>query len=177
MRVLYIHNSYAIQTGEEHASSAIVQFLRSEGHIVEWYRRCSGEIMGSLGGSIKAFFAGIYNPYTVTDVRRKLNTFQPDVVQVQNLYPLISPSVFVALKTHGAPVVMRCPNYRLFCPSALCFDPNGNVCEKCLGNGKEFWMFQKNCMGIRFKSLGYALRGAVARQTRLILDNTSIYGN
>ena len=58
-----------------------------------------------------------------------IKDFKPDIVQVQNLYPLLSTSIFKPLKKSRIPVVMRCPNYRLFCPSGLCLDNNGKVCE------------------------------------------------
>ena len=76
-------------------------------------------------------------------------------------------------RMRGVPVVMRCPNYRLFCPSGLHLS-HGQVCERCLG-GKEYWCVLRNCENDGFKSLGYALRNAVARITRSILDNVSIF--
>jgi len=173
MRILYLHNDYAKPSGEEHASASIAELLREHGHEVEFFRRSSAEIADSVLGKAKSFFTGIANPFASQALARRLNEFQPDLVIAQNLYPLLSPSVLKAVKQRGIPLVMRCPNYRLFCPNGLCYDGQ-SVCEKCFG-GHEWHCFTKNCAGGRFKSLGYAVRGWAARVTRRILDNVDVF--
>ena len=51
---------------------------------------------------------------------------------------------------------MRCPNYRLFCPTGLHVS-HGEVCERCVG-GREWWCVVKNCDvgGSRLRSFSYA---------------------
>lgn len=92
---------------------------------------------------------------------------------MNNLEPLISPSVLVACQQFGVPVVMRCPHYHLICPIGLHLR-NGAVCELCCG-GREYWCVLKNCRGNIFESVGYALRSTVARKRRLFLDNVTYY--
>lgn len=166
MKILYIHNNYASDnTGEEHAAEAIVNLLWANGHTVEWYRRSSSELAGSPVKQALSFFTGLWNPSAIREVNKKIREFCPDVVQVQNVYPLISPRVIKAIKTAGLSVVMRCPNYRLFCPTGLFYDPSGNICEKCTGSGHELWCIRKNCMMSRSKSIAYAIRNYAARVT------------
>jgi len=173
MRILYIHNDYAKPSGEEHAAAALAELLREHGHEVEFFRRSSAEIADSAWGRLKSFFTGIANPCAARALLRKLDEYRPDLAIVQNVYPLLSPSVFKPLKKHGLPVVMRCPNYRLFCPNGLCYDGE-RICEKCLG-GHEWHCAWKRCAGGRFKSLGYAVRGWAARVSRRIVDNVDIF--
>lgn len=175
MKILYIHNEYARPSGEEQASQDIVQLLREHGHEVRWYKRSSAEIAGSKFGIIKSFFTGIHNPDSAKGLEKLLDEWRPDVIQVQNLYPLISPSIFAPIKKLDIPVVMRCPNYRLFCPSGLCLDPAGKVCEDCFRGNHEWNCVRKNCLGSRFKSLGYAVRNASARKKRAMLDNVDVF--
>ena len=175
MKVLYIHNDYARPSGEEHASGEIVELLREHRHEVRWFKRSSAEIANSKFGQIKSFFTGIYNPSTAKALKKVLQEYKPDVVQVQNLYPLISTSIFKPLKKGGFPVVMRCPNYRLFCPYGLCLDTKGMVCEQCWGKGKEIWCVRKNCTNNNFKSLGYATRNAFARITGNIRKGVDVF--
>ena len=175
MKILYIHNDYARPSGEEHASGEIVELLREHGHEVRWFKRSSAEIADSTLGQIKSFFTGIYNPYSAKALRKVLHEYQPDIVQVQNLYPLLSTSIFKPLRQYGAPVVMRCPNYRLFCPNGLCLDSSGEVCEKCWDKGKELWCVRKNCVNSCFKSLGYAARNAFARITGNIRNGVDVF--
>ena len=127
MKILYIHNEYAKPSGEEHAANEIVSLLREHGHEVSCFTRTSAEIAASTYGKVKALVAGIYNPFSPEKLDKVLEEYQPDLVQVQNLYPLISPSIFWTIKKRGIPIVMRCHNYRLFCPSGLSLNPNGEV--------------------------------------------------
>lgn len=173
MRILYLHNDYAKPSGEEHASASIAELLREHGHEVEFFRRSSAEIAASIFGKTKSFFSGIANPFAAKAVARRLDELRPDMVIAQNLYPLLSPSVLTAVKQRKIPLVMRCPNYRLFCPNGLCYDGDA-VCEECFG-GHEWHCFTKNCAKGRFKSLGYAVRGWTARVSRRITDNVDVF--
>ena len=103
MRILYIHNDYAKPSGEETAAEAIVALLREHGHEVSWHRRSSAEVAGSALGQIKSLFTGVWNPCEAHRVKRVVSESKPDIVQVQNIYPLLSPSLFPALKSCGVP--------------------------------------------------------------------------
>lgn len=176
MKILYIHNNYANNnSGEEHAAEGLVALLRQNGHTVDWYRRSSAELMASKVKKGMAFFTGIWNPRAIKDVKQKLKTFQPDVVHIQNLYPLISPAILTSIKDAEIPIVMRCPNYRLFCPNGLHLDKQGNVCEKCLNGGREIHCIMKNCENNRMKSMGYAVRNYTARSWWGILKKVDAY--
>ncbi|MBR5079624.1 MAG: glycosyltransferase family 4 protein [Victivallales bacterium] len=174
MKILFIHNEYAKLSGEEQSVINLTRLLAEHGHTVELLKRSSAEISDSLSGKIKSFFTGIHNPCAVKAVRKKIADFKPDIVQVQNLYPLFSPSIIPAIKNLSIPVVMRCPNYRLFCPNGLCYDTNGQICEMCFG-GHELNCFKKNCLGSSVKSLGYAIRNAAARMTGRILNHVDMF--
>lgn len=175
MRILFVHNSYSDKTpsGEEHASRELASLLEEHGHDVAWYRRSSDEIRTGLG-PLKSFFTGIYNPASAMALAKVLDEFRPDVVQVQNLYPLLSSSIFKPIKKRGIPVVMRCPNYRLFCPAGLCLKPNGEVCEQCFG-GKEWNCVKNNCEQSFFKSVGYALRNWYSRFSHNIANGVDVF--
>ena len=174
MKILFIHNKYAKMSGEEQSVINLTQLLERHGHTVELLTRSSEEISDSLSGKIKSFFTGIHNPCAVKAVRKKIMDFKPDVVQIQNLYPLFSPSIIPVIKKMGVPVVMRCPNYRLFCPNGLCYDANGHICEQCFG-GNEWNCFKKNCLESRVKSLGYTVRNIAARVTGRILNHVDTF--
>lgn len=164
MKILFIHNDYARPSGEEHAAEALAALLERQGHEVAWYRRGSVELEGRPLKRAWAFFTGIYNPKAQREVQKALLAFEPDLVQVQNLYPLISPAVLIPIRKAGIPIVMRCPNYRLFCPNGLHLDNRGKICEQCTGPGRELHCIRKNCERSLAKSTGYALRGWAARK-------------
>ena len=174
MKILFIHNDYAKYSGEEHAIESIASLLAEHGHEIVWYRRSSLEISGSRLGQAKAFVAALHNPSAIKDVVLLVEKENPDLAFVQNLYPLISPSVLRILHRQKVPIVMRCPNYRLLCPNGLLFS-HGEVCEKCLGHGREFWCVMRNCENSIPKSIGYALRHAVARLRRIIRSSVDVF--
>src|SRR3972149_6189552 len=173
MRICLVHNKHGKPSGEEVMVSRISELLNKYGHDVCSYFRSSSEINGSLAGHIRAFFSGIYSFSSRQRIRQIITDFKPDIIQVQNLSPLISPSVLVEAGKHKVPVVMRCANYRLICPNGL-FLREGKICEKCAG-GREWWCFLHNCEQNRFKSLGYYLRNYIARMRKYFLDNVTIY--
>ena len=98
-------------------------------------------------------------------MREALQREKPDVVNVHNLYPFISPAALFECKKVGVPVVMTVHNFRLICPTGL-FMRNGKPCERCLEKGNEWGCIQYNCEHSLLKSVGYAARNAVARLTK-----------
>lgn len=175
MKTLFVHNDYYRPSGEEHAVEGLAALLQEHGDEVIWYRRGSVELNHIVLGKLRAPFLSICNPRAIREVKRIIREKKPDLVQVQNLYPLISPRVLKAIKSTGIPVVMRCPNYRLFCPTGLFYDSSGNICEKCTGSGHELWCIRKNCMGNRGKSISYALRNFVARKTNVFRKYVDLF--
>jgi glycosyltransferase involved in cell wall biosynthesis len=170
LHILFVHNDYGRFSGEEEALQRISGMLASRGHRVSWLRRSSADIGDSLRSKVDAFAAGIWSPASRREMVRLLETDRPDIVQVQNLYPFISSSVLPACRERGVPIVMRCPNYRLFCPTGLHLR-DGWVCELCLGRGREWNCVRHNCEGSLPKTLGYAARNAFNRITGMIVDN------
>jgi hypothetical protein len=131
MRVGLIHNEYGVFSGEEAMFYQIADLLRSRGHNVSIFCKSSNTINDSWIGKCNAFFSGIYRGTSRREIRQMIQAFRPDIIQVQNLYPLISPSVLLEIREHGIPIVMRCANYRLVCPNGL-FLREGKVCQKCV---------------------------------------------
>ncbi len=174
MRVLLAHNDYAKFSGEEDAVETVARVLEAQGHTVRWFRRSSAEIGDSLVNKTHAMFSGIYSFESRRQFAKVLENEKPDLVQVQNLFPLISPAILPVCAKRNIPVVMRCPNYRLFCPNGLHFS-HGELCERCLGTGREWRCVLRNCEEDWFKSTGYAARNAFARITGMIQDNVTVF--
>lgn len=175
LKILFIHNDYAEPSGEEHSVDTLSDLIAENGHQIIWYRRRSSEIGNLFTRRVSAFFSGIHNPFAIRDIRKIISKEKPDLAQVQNVYPLISPSVLRMLKREGIPVVLRCPNYRIFCPNGLFYNSRGDICEKCTGRGKEIWCIRYNCMGSIMKSNAYAARNYFARMRKSFVDYTDIF--
>lgn len=173
MRVCIVHNSYARPSGEEIVVENTRRLLEEHGHEVCALQRSSAEIEHMRLGRVRAFFSGIYSLCSRHAMRRLLDEQRPDVVHVHNLYPLISPSVLVECRRAGVPVLMTVHNHRLVCPNGLLLS-RGEACERCLG-GREHWCVLRNCESDLLKSIGYAVRSAVARKWRLFLDGVTLF--
>ena len=145
MKILLLHNNYGKYSGEEAVVDKMAAMLREHGHEVCFYRLTSEGSRESMAGKIKGFLCGLYSPQGVKGVREALRREKPDVVNVHNLYPFISPAALFECKG----LFMR----------------EGKPCEICLQKGNEWNCIRYNCEQSRVKSLGYALRNAVARWT------------
>lgn len=173
MKLLQVYNQYrSLFGGEETVVQRIAELVVRNGGEARLLMRSSRGLDQSIGGKIKAFCSGVYNPFSYHDMVRFLHRYHPDVTHVHNLYPLFSPSVLVALRRAGIPIVMTVHNHFHTCPTADHLH-RGRVCERCVG-GKEYHCVLQNCRGNALESVGYALRSAVARQLRLFTDNVTI---
>ena len=174
MKILIVHNDYGKYSGEEAVVDKMASMLRAHMHDVVFYRLSSEGSRDSLAGQIKGFLYGIYSPEGVRGMRNILIREKPDIVNVHNLYPFISPAALFECKKVGIPVVMTVHNFRLICPTGL-FMRNGLPCESCLQKGNEWNCIRYNCEKSLLKSVGYALRNAYARWTGAYSKNVDAF--
>lgn len=174
MKILIVHNSYGKYSGEEAVVDKMAAMLQEHGHQVCFYRMTSEGSRDSLVGKIMGFFSGIYSRSGVRGMRKALEKEKPDVVNVHNLYPFISPAALFECRKAGVPVVMTVHNFRLICPTGL-FMRNGKPCETCLQKGNEWSCIRYNCEHSILKSTGYALRNAYARWTGAYKKCVSVF--
>ena len=174
IKIFTIHNKYGKFSGEEAVVESIQSLLSSKGHKISSYFRESADISRLTLGKVRAFISGIYGYYSINEINKKIKNEKPDLVHVHNLYPFISPAVLPTIKRFNIPIVMSVHNYRLLCPNGLFY--NGKeICEKCTGFGKEINCIIHNCEMSLFKSTGYALRNAWARNKKYYINNIDAF--
>ena len=110
MKILIVHNNYGKYSGEEAVVDKMADMLTSHGHEVAFYRRTTEGVRESAVGKIKGFLSGIYSPSGVRGMREALRRERPDIVNVHNLYPFISPAALFECKKAGVPIVMTIHN-------------------------------------------------------------------
>jgi len=172
MKVLHVHNRYRYVSGENRMFDLTVDLLRRRGHDVAVYERRSADI-GGLSGRLRALRAGMYSRAAKQAFAALLAAERPRLVHVHNLLPLISPAILEACREAGLPVVMRCPNLRLTCPTGA-HVRRGAACELCCG-GREHWCALTNCRENLFESVAFALRSRSIRRRGLFLRNVTRY--
>ena len=135
MKIFMIHDYYQFRGGEDYSFEAEVNLLQSHGETVLQYTQNNRDIktmpLASLAQKV------IWNHEAYRAVREMIQREKPDLLHCQNIFPLVSPSVYYAAKAEGVPVVQSLRNYRLVCPGATCCR-SGKICEDCLGK-KVCW--------------------------------------
>ena len=173
MKVYQVYNEPRSRFGGERAVvDATTRVLTENGHESRLLMKSSRSLEDSFFGRFCAFFGGVYNIRAYRRMRRLLEDDRPDVVHVHGVYPMFSPSILVACRRAGVPVVMTVHNYNLTCPTWYHLY-KGRVCEDCVG-GHEYRCVLKNCRNSIPESFAYALRSAVARRFRLFHDNVGM---
>ena len=131
MRILFVHNYYQQEGGEEGVFHAETSLLESRGHLVYRYTISNDQV--NQMNSIELAKATIWNAKTYRELRDLIRHGDFQAAHFHNTFPLISPAAYYAAKAEGLPVVQTLHNYRLLCPNAEFFR-DGKVCEDCLGH-------------------------------------------
>lgn len=169
MKILLVHNDYGKYSGEEAVVDKMAAMLGGLGHEVAQLRMTTTGARESLSGKIRGFVSGVYCPSGVKAMREALRREKPNVVNVHNLFPFITPAALRECKKTGVPVIMTVHNFRLICPTGL-FMRDNRPCELCLEKGNEWGCVRYNCEHSILKSVGYAARNAVARLRRHYIE-------
>lgn len=133
MKILMVHDYYSIRGGEDSCFERETALLeRNNVKVIGYSRKNTDEAAGSLSWNSRLAL-GIRTIWSHSDyqaLRRLISRERPDLMHVQNSFPLISPSAYYAARHEGIPVVQTLHNYRLICPSAV-FMRDNKVCEDC----------------------------------------------
>lgn len=135
MKVLIAHSRYrtSAPSGENLVVDQEAAALVDAGHDVALFERRSDEI-GSWGLARRAAVPTriIRNPGVRRALIEVLERDRPEVLHVHNTFPLLSPSVLLAARDAGVPVVATIHNYKLLCASGDFFR-GGSPCHDCAG--------------------------------------------
>jgi glycosyltransferase involved in cell wall biosynthesis len=173
VKLLQVFNQYrSLFNGENTVVEQTAQLVEKHGGQVRMMLRSSRDIDPGVIGKTSAFLSGIYSRRAYLDMTRVLREDRPDVVHAHNLYPLFSPSVLVACRRAGVPVVLSVHNQQMTCPKSDHLY-RGNICERCIG-GKEYHCVLQNCRENIFESIAYAARSLVARRMKFFHDNVTL---
>lgn len=131
MNILLCHSLYQQPGGERVALEAQVALLRDHGHRVILYTRDNAEIERyGLWRRATFFLETVFSWRTYREIQALAASEHPDAAHIHNVFPLVSPSVYRALKDKGVPIVQTVHNFRFLCPNAL-FYTRGQICERC----------------------------------------------
>ncbi len=133
LKVLLCHNQYRQRTGEDIAFELAHSLLRAAGYDVALFTRSSQETDRYTFVEKLAFPPNvIYSFARRRELAEVLRRERPNVAVVQNVFPLLSPSIYYSFAEAGVPVVQFIFNYRLLCSNGQLFT-GGRICERCVG--------------------------------------------
>lgn len=174
MRVLHAFNVPRSGSGSTAASLNTIAALRAHhGLEIEVFSRSSRELPPGLSGRLRAGLSAFYPAEAVADFRRTLARFRPDLVHVNELFPLISPWVLRDCRDQGIPVVMTIDDYHPTCPTRNHFRA-GAPCTECLG-GREWRAVANNCRDSLAESGVNALYNTMVRRLGLLSQGVAQY--
>jgi glycosyltransferase involved in cell wall biosynthesis len=109
----------------------------------------------SLVRKLQTLTEAYWSTQTVRALDREIAQVRPDVAIVQNVFPLISPSVYATLHRHRVPIVQAVYNYRLICPAAELYS-RGEICERCVAGNHVHAVIRSCYRDSRLASAWYA---------------------
>ena len=134
LRILMLHNRYQYGGGEDISTLQEVKMLQSMGQNVELVERSNDSIQSfSLAEKVSLFFSSSWDFSSAAWLKSKCLLSRPDLLHVQNFFPLFSPSIHRAAKQLNIPTIQHLRNFRLGCLNAYLFR-RGKVCEACVGH-------------------------------------------
>ena len=134
MKILLVHNFYgsSAPSGENMVYAAERELLRQHGHTIVEFTRHSDEIRDrGAFGVLQGAFATPWNPFSKRALQSVLAKEKPDVMHVHNTFPLLSPSIFHAIKGLHTATVLTLHNYRTFCAAGIPMHDSIS-CTECL---------------------------------------------
>jgi glycosyltransferase involved in cell wall biosynthesis len=130
LKILSIHNRYLQRGGEDECHDAKMRMLSSRGHEVRELLFDNHSIDNANGASVA--LRTIWSQDAYKAVAQLSASWRPDIIDIDNFFPLASPSIYYAARRFAIPTVQTLHNFRTICPGSTLFR-NGQTCEECVG--------------------------------------------
>lgn len=147
--------------------------LRARGHEIFEYVVDNREVKQS--SLISVGVRSVWNKQQAKLIHDFINKTKPDVLKVDNHFPILSPSIFAAAKEVGVATVLSVRNYRLICPSANLFRDGVN-CTECIGRKFAYPAIVHRCYRKSYlQSASVVLSNAFAHASRTWSESVDQY--
>ena len=128
----------------------------------------------NLYSKLKVGLLIAWNHFSYKSILRLVDNFKPDIVHVHNTFPLISPSIFYAVRKKAA-IVLTLYNYRLFCSNAKLLR-SGKICTKCPDERSALPAIRYGCYReSRIATIPLALKIAIHRKLNTWKDKVDAF--
>lgn len=130
LKLLFCHNTYQHKGGEDQVCDKEMALLKQQGHSLYYHQR-SNDHIHSFKNKLTTSLQLNYSAVERDALQEQLKNQVPDVVQVHNFFPVLTPAIYDACQAENIPVIQTLHNYRTICPSALLMR-DGQLCESCV---------------------------------------------
>jgi glycosyltransferase involved in cell wall biosynthesis len=156
--ILFLHNHYRVQGGEERAVEELMWLVRSHlGEPAELLARGMVETDGLASARarirIRAGVGLLWGGLDPREVEATVRRTKARVVHAHNLSPTLGWRALAAARRGGAGVVLHLHQYRLVCAVGVCFT-RGEECVRCHGRNTLPGIV-RNCRGSYAEALAY----------------------
>lgn len=170
MKILMVNKFLYPNGGSETYMLKLGEYLTSLGHQVEYFGmehpdRCVGNSADcytenmdfhNAGGlkRIKLSLKTIYSKEARQKIGKVIDTFQPDIVHLNNINFQLTPSIIYEIKSHNIPIVQTVHDVQIACPSHRMYnDQEQHICSLCF-EGNYLNCVKTKCVhGSMLKSL------------------------
>lgn len=153
MKILLVNKFLYPKGGSETYIFKLGDVLKKHGHIVEYFGLENEknivtnsadsyvshiDFSEGIKKNLKAPFRIIYSTEARRKIRKVLDTFNPDIVHLNNIQFQLTPSIILEThkyrkeKNQNLKIIYTAHDYQLVCPSHGLYDNDINICEKCL---------------------------------------------
>lgn len=153
MKILMVNKFLYPKGGSETYILKLGKILEQNGHEVQYFglenpKNTVGNRIGAyvshldfsagIKKNLTAPFRIIYSAEARRKIRLVLEDFRPDVVHLNNIQFHLTPSIILESEKyrkdtgHALKIIYTAHDYQLICPSHGLFDPDLQICEKCL---------------------------------------------
>ena len=160
MRILQINKFFYLKGGSERYMFNLSKLLEEKRHSIAFFsmdhpnnvksswskyfiKNVNYNKSLSLKEKINLFKNTLYSREAEKNLSKLIDYFKPDITHVHNFNHQLTPSVLVALKKKGIPIIATLHDYKLVCPSYLMLN-HGSVCELCKG-GRFYNCLRTRC--------------------------------
>jgi len=159
LNLFIVHNAYIHPGGEDVCVKREIDALSEAGCAVRSF------IPRNVSGIQTALDAG-GAPWGLAQEARIesiLKSDPPDILHVHNLFPALSPRLFLEAKRKGIKTVLTLHNFRPLCLNGLFLTPAGEVCRRCAGGNFMPGVLRGCYRGSRIQSSGLATHLLISR--------------
>ncbi|MCS7213538.1 MAG: glycosyltransferase family 4 protein [Candidatus Calescibacterium sp.] len=134
MKIIFVHNYYQFRGGEDEMADLDTNLLRKKGNQVLFFSRHNNDIKNyDLFQKATLLYEPVFSLKTYYEIKKKIQDFKPDIIHINNFFPLISPSIIYAGAQMKIPVVMSLHDFRIICANGLLLR-SSRICEKCFSS-------------------------------------------